>query len=73
MRSWIDGYNSDIYQISDHWNLLPSLSHKVNIEELENAYQGVADIYTDLDEMHDPDLAMLDRYERIIGEYERRD
>lgn len=73
MRSWIDGYNSDIYQISDQWNLLRDWSHKVNKEELENAYKSIAELYSDLDEMNDPDLVMLEEYEQLLGEYERRD
>lgn len=73
MRSWIDGYNSDIYQVCDNWNILLDDTHKVNKEEFENAYQSVADIYTDLDKMTDPDLAMLEEYEQTLGEYERRD
>lgn len=73
MRTWLDGYNSDIYQISDDWNILFHDSHKVNIEELENAYKEVARTYSDLDDMLDPDLDLLERYEQELGAYDRRD
>lgn len=74
MRTWLDGYNSDIYLVSDEWNTFDCYSHKVNIDELENAYKEIASMYHDLDDpMFDPDLRMLETYEQELGAYDRRD
>ncbi len=77
MKTWLDGYNSAIYQIVKKGNIFDTFSHKVNIEELSNSYKQLAKTYRDHISLDttlfcNPDLDLLVAYEKELGDYDRR-
>lgn len=73
MKDWLDGYYKDTCRMLEDGNILNVSEHMVNIDELIRAYQHINEVVDHDDSMFDPDLEMLERYEKELGEYGRRD